>query len=58
MKCNACNCVNFCTLELQKCVRTASKVLNATISENIVQDAVEVIKDASQKFELYQGYRV
>ena len=50
--------VNFCTLELQKSVRAASKVLNATISEDIVKDAVEVIKDASQKFELYRGHRV
>ena len=57
-KCNACNFVNFCTLELQKSVRAASKVLNATISEDIVKDAVKVIKDASQKFELYQGHRV
>lgn len=52
---NACNFVDFYTLELQKCVRAASKFLNATI---IVQDAVEVIKDASQRFELYRGHRV
>ena len=43
-RCNGCNFVNFCISELQESVAAA--------------DALEVIKDAAEKLELYQGHRV
>ena len=48
-RCNGCNFVNFCISELQESVAATCQ---ARISEDIVKDALEVIKDASQKLEL------
>ena len=43
-RCNGCNFVHFCISELQESVAAA--------------DALEVIKDAAEKLELYRGHRV
>ena len=57
-RCNGCNSVNFCISELQESVASACQVPHASISEVIVNDAFQIIKNASCKLELYRGHRV
>ena len=49
---------NFCISELQESVAAACQVPYARISEVIVKDALEIMKDASHKLQLYRGHRV
>ena len=55
-RCNGCNSVNFCISELQESVASACQVPHASISEVIVNDAFQIIKNASCKLELYRGH--